>query len=197
MKKLRVLLPLLLLSCTLFTQDLYDINHIPEIRIEFQESDWATKLDELKRAGNKERLAATVTIDGRRFEKVGVRYKGNSSYFNVHKSGSSKLPFNMKANYMIDEQTFTGGYKTIKLSNIFRDPSFVREALTYEIARKYMPAPKCNFAKVYVNDEYLGLYNNTESIDERFLKEHFAGKGKDVFIKCDESEFKFNVFTIF
>ena len=47
-----------------------------------------------------------------------------------------------------------------------------------------MPAPKCNFAKVYVNDQYLGLYNNTESIDERFLKDHF-GKGKGTFIKCD------------
>jgi hypothetical protein len=186
MKKLRVLFAFFILAHTLTAQeiDLYDINHIPEIRIEFAESDWANVLDKLKNDGEKERLIANVTIDGKKVPMVGVRYKGNSSYFNVQKSGSKKLPFNLKADEEIDGQTFPGGYSTIKLSNVFRDPSFVREALTYEIARKYMPAPKCNFAKLYVNDEYLGLYNNTESIDDRFLKEHF-GKGKDTFIKCD------------
>ncbi|MCR9287094.1 MAG: CotH kinase family protein [Bacteroidetes bacterium] len=184
MKKLPFVIAILFFTHTLFTQDLYDINHIPEIRIEFAEAEWAKKLDELKRAGNKERLSASVSINGVKFNFVGVRYKGNSSYFNVQKSGSSKLPFNIKADYEIDGQKFPGGYKTLKLSNIFRDPSFVREALTYEIANKYMPSPKCNFAKVYVNDEYLGLYNNTESIDEKFLKEAF-GKGKNTFVKCD------------
>ncbi|RMG82236.1 MAG: hypothetical protein D6714_11660 [Bacteroidetes bacterium] len=184
MKKLRVLLPLLWLVLPLFSQDIYDLNHITEIRIEFKESDWAKKLDELKREGHKKRLPATVTVDGKRFEQVGVRYKGNSSYFNVQNAGSKKLPFNLKADFVRKDQTFPGGYKTIKLSNVFRDPSFVREALSYEIARKYMPAPQCNFAKVWVNNEYLGLYNNTESIDQIFLDKHF-GKGKGTLIKCD------------
>ena len=186
MKKLHILLPLILLAHTLSAQApaLYDINHIPEIRIQFEVSDWATQLDILKRDGEKERLAATVSIDGQSFENVGVRYKGNSSYFNVHKYGSSKLPFNLEADYKDKKQRFPGGYETIKLSNIFRDPSFVREALSYEIARQYMPAPQCNFAKLYVNGEYLGLYNNTESIDDVFLEKHF-GSHSGNFFKCD------------
>lgn len=184
MKQLRVLLALFVLSCTLSAQDLYDINHIPEIRIQFKHQNWAHKLDSLKRDGKKKRVSAKVTIDGQVFEKVGVRFKGNSSYFNVHKTGSNKLPFNMKANYKKDKQRFPGGYETIKLSNVFRDPSFLREAMSYEIARQYMPAPKCNYAKVWVNDEYLGLYNNSESIDENFLEKHF-GDGDGTFFKCD------------
>jgi hypothetical protein len=32
------------------------------------------------------------------------------------------------------------GYGTLKLANVYNDPSFVREVLSYEIARKYMPA---------------------------------------------------------
>lgn len=184
MSKTISLLFFLLFFSSLFSQELYDINRIPEIRITFQERNWDYKLDSMKRTGNNPRLIAEVTIDGEKFNNVGVRYKGNSSYFNVEKSGSSKLPFNLKASHANKEQRFPGGYETIKLSNIFRDPSFVREALSYEIARKYMPAPKCNFAKVYVNDKYLGLYNNTESVDEHFLKENF-GKHKNTFVKCD------------
>ena len=68
---------------------------------------------------------------------------------------------------------FKGGYKTLKLSNVFRDPSFLREVMSYEIGGNYMPASKANYAKVYVNGLYLGLYNNTESVDKIFLKKYF------------------------
>jgi len=46
------------------------------------------------------------------------------------------------------------------------------------------PAPKANFMKLFVNDEYFGLYNSTETIDERFLKQYF-GTEDDVLVKCD------------
>ena len=37
-----------------------------------------------------------------------------------------------------------------------------------------MPAPRCNFAKLYINDVYFGLYNNTEDVDRPLLEEAFA-----------------------
>jgi len=175
---------LLFLTAPLFSQNLYDLSHIVEIKITFNVQGWSEKLDSLKRAGSKNRLPATIQIDGRKFEEVGVRFKGNSSYFNPRKAGSTKLPFNIKANFKIKKQRFPGGYQTLKLSNVFRDPSFLREVLSYEIARKYMPAPLCNFAKLYVNDQYLGLYNNSESVNEQFLDKHF-GNHKGAFFKCD------------
>ncbi len=165
-------------------QDLYDSTRIVDIRIQFDRSDWHQVLDSMKMAGSNERLPATVTIDGKTFKRVGVRYKGNSSFKNPRSKGHRKLPFNLKADEEIKDQTFPGGYKTIKLSNVFQDPSFVREILSYEIARTYMPASRCNFARVWVNDEYLGLYNNTQSVDEVFLEQHF-GTHKGTFIKCD------------
>ncbi len=181
MKALTILCGFLLFQA-LPAQDLYDLKHIPEIRIEFEEPRWAEVLDSLKES--KKRLTAKVTIDGQVFEGVGARFKGNSSYYNVRKHGGKKLPFNLKANFNKKKQRFPGGYKTLKLSNVFRDPSFLREVLSYEIARDYMPAPKCNFARVWVNGEYLGLYNNSESIDEHFLEGHF-GQGENTLIKCD------------
>jgi hypothetical protein len=168
----------------LSAQDLFQINHFVEIKIQFIDKDWDTKLNTFKQQGLDNRLIATVWIDGTKYESCGVRYKGNSSYFNVRNAGLKKLPFNIKANEKNKEQFFPGGVSSLKLTNIFRDPSFVREVLAYEMAATYMHVPKANFARLYVNDEYYGIYTNTESIDERFLENHF-GESSGTFFKCD------------
>lgn len=169
---------------TLCAQDFYSLNAITEIKLTFQEKNWHELLDSLKRAGQEERLVGDVVINGKKYEKVGVRYKGNSSFRSVSDDGLQKLPFNIKINEVNKKQTLPGGYSTLKLSNAFRDPSLVREVLAYEIARTYMYAPKANFAKIYVNNEYLGLYQNVQSIDDQFLVEHYKD-ANGVLIKCD------------
>ncbi|MEL7021781.1 MAG: CotH kinase family protein, partial [Bacteroidota bacterium] len=175
----------LLVGSTYLTgQDLYDIYSIKDVKITFADEDWAFKLDSLKEAGNNERILANVSINGVDYAGVGVRYKGNSSFYNTRKTASTKLPFNIKANYTNKEQRFVGGYKTLKLSNVFRDPSYVREVLSYEIIGHYMSAPRANYVRLYVNDTYLGLYNSTESVDNKFLQQHF-GDSTGVLIKCD------------
>ncbi|MBC7774848.1 MAG: CotH kinase family protein, partial [Phycisphaerae bacterium] len=71
----------------------------------------------------------------------------------------------------------------------FLDPSFVREPVAYEIIRKYMPAPQCNFSKLYLNGKYWGLYVNSESIDVNFIKKHFGVTNGYIF-KCDPDNWK-------
>ena len=178
-------LSLVLVCGELWSQeDFYNIEYVPEIKIYFQEDNWDAVLDSLKQAGNDDRLLADLVVDDTRYEGVGVRYKGNSSYFNVRKTGSSKLPFNIKLDYRGKKHALPGDITKIKLANIFRDPSFLREAMSYEIAGKYMPAPRANFAKVYVNDEYLGVYNNTEDVADDFL-DKFFGDSDGALFKCD------------
>jgi len=171
-------------SWTAAQEDFYALDKIQEIYITFPEENWEFILDSLKQAGDDDRLIGTVTINGETYEQAGIRYKGNSSYHNVRNAGFSKLPFNIKLDEVIDDQGVPGGYETLKLSNGFRDPSFLREVLSYEIAGKYMPSPKANFAKLYVNDEYIGLYTSVESIDKRFLREYFD-EDEGTFFKCD------------
>lgn len=175
---------LLFVYPTIAQKDFYAIDKIREIHLTFPEKNWDRKLDSLKQLGNDDRLLGSAMIDGKKYEKVGVRYKGNSSYANVRNSGHAKLPFNIKLDEEIQGQALPGGYQTLKLSNGFRDPSFLREVLSYEIAAKYMPSPKANFVKLYVNDTYLGLYTNVESVDNRFL-DNYYGEHKGAFIKCD------------
>ena len=165
-------------------EDIYAWDHILEVKMYFDDPHWADTLDARKQKNISKRLKANVLVDGEKYDGVGVRYKGNSSYFNVRRTGSNKLPFNLKFDYKGNDAELPGGYTKLKLANVFRDPSFLREVLAYEIIRKYMPAPRANFAKVYANDVYLGLYTNTESIEGHFYDEYF-GESDGIEFKCD------------
>ncbi|MEQ1744591.1 MAG: CotH kinase family protein [Saprospiraceae bacterium] len=169
-------------------QDIYG-KGIQEIRIEIPHKDWDWKLDSLKTVNPESRLLATAFVNGTRFDSVGVRYKGNSSYFRSRKDTSRKLPINVKLNYRMREQQLKEGQNTLKLSNAFLDPSFLRDPLAYNIIRRYMPAPACNFAKVFINKDFYGLYVNTESIDNVFIQKHF-GSTAGYLIKCDPDNWK-------
>ncbi|MFT4986294.1 MAG: hypothetical protein ACI8U0_001936, partial [Flavobacteriales bacterium] len=110
---------------------------------------------------------------------VGIRYKGFSSV----SVDRDKNPFNIDLDYTIAGQDYEGIDK-IKLSNVIQDPSFLREVMSYEIARKYMPASRSNFAEVFINDVYWGLYTNVESVNKEFLADHY-GNTNNSFFKCN------------
>ncbi|MEM7105185.1 MAG: CotH kinase family protein [Bacteroidota bacterium] len=161
-----------------FAQDFYDINTIQEIRIEFKDPDWRYTLDSLKISTDGERVKADVIINGIRYNDAGVRYRGSSSYVYA----GSKNPFNIKLNHT-DKSQIHDGVTTLKLSNNSSDPTYVREVLAYSIARKYVPAPKANFAAVYINGKFEGLYTNIESVGSKFLKKRY-GSSDNAFYKC-------------
>lgn len=166
--------------------DFYDQNHIPEIKIYFEESNWDEILDSLYIVGNEARLRGSVIIDGTAYLGVGVRYKGYSSY----SPNRDKNPFNLDLDYTYGWQSHQG-FRKIKLSNVIQDPSFVREALSYKIARNYMPASEANFANVYVNDTLMGVYTNVEAVNSDFLEKHFLESG-NTFVKCNPETVSLN-----
>ena len=168
-KQILVILLSLGIMSSSYSQSFYDINTINTIEITFEESNWDYLLEQLAAAGNEERLVGIVALNGEVFDSVGIRYKGNSTY----SPNQVKNPLNIKLDYIIDDQLIEG-YGTIKLANVFKDPSFVREALSYEIARSYFPASQANFANVYINGTHLGLYTNDQSVDKFFMRTHFA-----------------------
>ncbi len=161
----------------------YDVEKIQELRITFKHPQWDNFMDSVKQVGSETRLMATCTINGMRFDSVGVKYKGNSSYNNTYKLDLPKAPLNVKLNHIKKGQNYQS-YTTLKLSNVFRDPSFIREVLSYEILRNYLPAPQSNFIKVYINNEYFGLYTNVESLNKTFIRKKF-GSANGTFFKCD------------
>jgi len=148
---------LLFFSINIYSQDFYNINTVNTIDINFSQSNWDEILDSLYEAGNEERLVGSAIINGVQFDSIGIRYKGNSSY----SPNRLKNPLNIKLDHIIEDQELDG-YGTLKLANVFKDPSFVRETLSYEIAGKYMPASKANYINVYINGDLKGLYTSVQ-----------------------------------
>lgn len=163
----------------------YDADTVREVRLYFNEANWDEILDSLYVEGENNRLLASVMIDGQWYDSVGVRYKGFSSF----STSRTKNPFNIKLDYVINQDH--EGYEKLKLGNVIQDPSFLREILSYEIARKYMPAPEANFANVYVNDTLWGLYANIESVENAFLTRHF-GSRDHCFVKANPEHLDLN-----
>ena len=166
--------------------DFYAIDSVREIRLYFFQSNWDEILDSLYVVGERERLAANVVVDGNSYLNAGVRYKGFSSY----SENRIKNPLNIDLDFIDNGQNHLG-HKKLKLSNVIQDPSFVREALSYEVARKYMPASRANFANVYINDTLIGLYTNVEAVDELFLENHF-GTSDNAFFKGNPESLDLN-----
>ena len=157
--------------------DLYSLSKVHELRLEFPEADWADDMDSLRINGDG-MLEGKIRIDGKSYANIGVRYRGIRSF----KTGNNRNSFNIKLNYKNKKQNHQG-YKSLKLSNALRDPSMVREVLAFEIARKYMIAPRASYTRVYINNKYMGLFVNIESVNDDFLKKHY-GTSKNTFVKC-------------
>ena len=161
----------------LAAQSFYEPTQVNNIQLYFSETNWDQILDNLAAAGQEERLTGNAIINGVPYDSVGVRYKGNSSY----NANRNKNPFNIKLDYIYDDQLIDVVYGTIKLANGFNDPSLIRETLAYEIARKYMPASLANYANVYVNGILIGVYTSVQDVDSYFMRTHLGCTGKPRF----------------
>ena len=181
MQKVVLILVFVCFAFSSFSQDVFDIG-VRKIEIFFNETNWDDSLDIYYANGTNQRLVAdSILIDGVVDENVGIKYKGNSSY-NLN---NTKNPMNIKLDYLNNGQSIDG-YNVLKLSNGFRDPSFVREVLSYEIAREYMPASKATYANVFVDGALIGLYTCVQSIDDDFTNEYFYER-KGPFFKADNT----------
>lgn len=162
-------------------QDLYDPNVIQKIEIHFDQSNWNALMQAEKDGNENYIVAAWCKVNGVQYDSVGVKYKGNSSY----RATNKKNPLHIELDY-IKDQTYNG-QGDIKLSNVFQDPSFIREAVSYYILQNYMDCPKANFANVYINDQLYGLYTNVESINKKFLSTYFDSDD-NTFVKCNPKQ---------
>lgn len=157
---------------------LYDQKTIQKIEITFTQPDWDYQLDTAKAGADGYILASKIKINGTEFDSVGVKYKGNSSYDATYKKNPLHIEMDTYKNQSYQK------IKDIKLGNGYADPSLIREVLSYDILRNYMDCPRSNFAQVYINGTYIGLYANDESITKQFCSDHFYSS-KNTFVKCN------------
>ena len=132
---------------------------------------------------DEEYMACDLIYEDSLFENIGIRLKGNSSYTlypGIKKS--LKLDFNRYD----DDQLFFG-LKKLNLHNAYKDPTIMREKLTYEFFGDFIPCSRAGFARVYINGDYWGIYTVTEQVDQTFLRANFSDDVDGNLFKGDPS----------
>ncbi len=170
--------PVFFKSNVIAQQTFYNIDTIQKIEINFAQANWDYMLDTAKAGADGYLMADWVKINNVQFDSVGVKYKGNISYDSTY----VKNPVHIS----LDEFTQHSyqGFTDIKLGNGYADPSHIREVLSYDILKNYMHCPRANFAQLYINGTYMGLYSNAESINKDFCSNHFYSS-QNTFLKCN------------
>ena len=107
-------------------------------------------------------MAQSVSINGTLYDSVGVKYKGNSTY----QPNQTKNPWHIELDtYKTQDYQ---GFTDIKLSNVSKDPSFLREVLSYDIARQLYVCSKselcCSLREWVANGAVYKCGGNHEKI---------------------------------
>lgn len=113
---------------------------------------------------------------------VAVRFKGNSS---------SSPQQRHKRSFLVRFDEYSKGTRFLGLRRVSFDNgvqfgSLFSEPIVTEILRDLdVPVHRCNYAKLYLNRQYYGVYGNVERIDDTFLQRQY-GNADGILFKVDE-----------
>nr|NQU90145.1 CotH kinase family protein [Bacteroidota bacterium] len=110
-------------------------------------------------------------------ENIGFRLRGNTSRQSAKKS--FKVSFNT---YESGRKYY--GLEKMNLNGEHNDPTVARSKICWDLCRALeIPAPRSTHVRVYINNNYHGLYINVEHIDEEFAESRFRNQDGNLF-KC-------------
>ncbi|NOT37744.1 MAG: T9SS type A sorting domain-containing protein [Saprospiraceae bacterium] len=149
------------------TDGFFQLNKIRRIELEFDQANYWTLLT--SNYQSKTDLPARLIHDGKTYNDVGVRFKGQTSYQRVT---TMKKSFNITMDYKDSTQNLKG-YETINLNNSFEDNSFSREVFYENLTRPFSQSLKANFVHLFINGQDWGLYPCVQALDGDYVKEWF------------------------
>ncbi|MGE3509592.1 MAG: CotH kinase family protein [Vicinamibacterales bacterium] len=142
------------------TDDLFDARQLHEIRLWINSRDLAALRVHFDQNTF---YPADLHWGDLRVRNVGVRSRGLGSRNPV------KLGLLIDVDYYTTGQQFVG-LTSLVLDNIWQDPSMLREFLTMSFFRHLgQPVPREAFTRLFINEEYQGLYAVVEDIDAAFV----------------------------
>lgn len=122
------------------------------------------------------RYQSSVFLDT--IPQVGFRVRGNTS------RGAGKKSFSIDFNDFIPGQKFKG-LDNMNLVGNHNDPSQLRAWLSSQLLKSAgLTVSRTSFVRLYINNEYKGLYLNNEAIDDEFIKDRFLGNASGNLYKC-------------
>ena len=166
---------------------IFDDSYVHEVKITIDKVDFWSELSQnyLNNYPDVPYTMASASIDGEVTDSVGIRQKGFASHFG---SQGDKKSMKIDFNHFVDGKKYDG-LKKINLNNGFGDPAIQRDKLCYNIMNKAgVDAPRTSYARIYLNDQYWGLYLLVEQVDRTFLKDNFGNSNGNLFKNVGNSE---------
>jgi spore coat protein CotH len=150
--------------------DLFSQTEIQRIDLWVHNADWAKLRAEFQ---TNTYYPADMTWNGITVRNVGIRSRGRGSR-SPHKPGL-RVDFDRYTT----AQRFLG-LKSLVLDNVTQDHSGIHESVAMAFyARLGIPASREIHTRLYVNNEYTGLYVIVESVDKELLARVFGTIGED------------------
>ncbi len=174
---LRVLLAMLMLAAApagaalaQTSDELFDDNVLQEMRLLVNSADWA----KLKSDFNANTYyPADLEWRGVKVRNVGIRSRGLGTR-NEFKPG-----LRVDMNRYASGQRFLG-MRSVLLDNVYRDVSLVRERVSMKLFAKFgLPVPRESHTRLFVNNEFVGVYVLTEELGEDFVRRVFKQPDSD------------------
>ncbi len=161
---------------------LFDVDRVLNVEITLPEDDWKQLCRQSRShdsafqnplAKPYSYFKADIALDGVVIRDVAIRKKGF-----LGSQDDFRPALKVKFDEYV-EQAPIEGLDGLTLNNNKQDRALVSQYLTYEVFRKAgVKAPRCAFATVTVNGQYLGIYSNVERVRETFLEREFGnGQG--------------------
>jgi spore coat protein CotH len=146
-------------------EDLFTNSRLHEIRLAISERDWLSLRTHFE---DDTYYAADLRWNDVTLRNIGVRSRGK-----VTRNGV-KPGLRVDVNRYLSDQRFLG-LTAFALDNAYSDASLLRDrlAMTY-FNRLGVAAPRQAHARLYINDQYAGLYVLAESIDRAFIARTFG-----------------------
>ena len=181
MKKYILSIIILMITSSLFAQSsdlIFRSNTVAEIRISVSQTslDWIYSHTDSNSLHMSSMTFQNENLDVS-MDSVGFRLRGNTS------RDGQKKPFKLDLNEFVPGRNICGIEK-LNLRAEANDPSMIRSKLSAELMAKIgLPTSRVNYTKVYINDNYMGLYEIIEHVDENFLSYHYNNNNGNLW-KC-------------
>lgn len=154
-------------ASTLTSDDFFNGDVVQQIRLRVHAADWQRLKTDFR----------NNTYYPCAFEWRGILIQAGLRSAGLSTRNEVKPAMRVDFNRYEENQDFLG-LKSVRLKNLAYDASMVKERIVMLFYRRMgFAAPRTAHARLYVNDQYVGLYLVVESVDKPFLRRNFDEDG--------------------
>ena len=145
--------------------DLFNDSVVQDVHLRISQRDWDTLTS---RPDLDTSYSADLVWNDVIVRNIGIRHRGFGTRY------GAKPNLRVDVNRYLNDQTFLG-LRSLVLDNVLSDASMLRERVAMQLyTRMGIPAPREAHARLFVNEQFLGVYVIVEPVDRAFVTRVFG-----------------------